>query len=205
MEYDNDVEYIPYIEDTNDNTNLGYLYIMYNERYGNNILKIGSTKNPIGRYTNYITYLDKKHKFIKIIKITAGNKNCFSLDNLLKRHSTMYKYPYCRVNNGGGTEFYECTDPNILITWLNSLGAKPIDVTLEYDDNRIKTELKKYIKKNKVSITSYDKTECDRIVEKCAKINMYINEINLMLRDYQKEAINVFDTKLSNTFFSGYI
>jgi hypothetical protein len=81
-------------------TTKGYLYMLYNKAYDifdNHIIKIGSSKNPIGRLYNYITSFPTECKFIKVVEITGGKYTCYQSDTLLKRNSINKKYPYEKI------------------------------------------------------------------------------------------------------------
>ena len=113
-----------------------YIYVMHhNYAYSTPILsnsaqKIGSTKNPIGRFKTYYTYYVDRPKCFRLYEI---NKNCYVVDNLIQ--STFAEYNV-RANPVSGTEFYTLDLTTDMIEEFfrkNKISFKIID----YDELRV--------------------------------------------------------------------
>jgi superfamily II DNA or RNA helicase len=226
----------------------GYIYMLYNESFNifstcnDDVRKIGSTKNPTNRFFDYLTYYPTRSKFLKVIEITAGDNNCYQIDNLLWQHCTELSYPYSKVQWSGGFEFYKITDSNLLMEWLHLIGANPIDKTEYYTDisKRITKKLNNYTNDKKLlfrlskfddnkirlkepfqmeqldkimnnTINSYEPNSREILYKKIKSIQFnnvknvttFANNAYNELRDYQKNAVDVFSQKLSDKYFQG--
>lgn len=103
--------------------NLGYLYFIHNEWY-RYLNKIGSTINPVNRFFNYKTYYPTRCNYTLVIRIINSRYNCYQLDDMLKRDTVHKDYPFRRIKQGGGIEFYDVNNKSNIFKWLDQYNVK---------------------------------------------------------------------------------
>jgi superfamily II DNA or RNA helicase len=114
-------------------------------------LKIGSTQNFEKRVSNYITcspHFDNSSHKIWVFDIIKSNYNCYQLDFIINKLSSMYSYPFKKYDSTGGTEFYHMDEHTKLIDFLSKLNIK--FTFKQIDVNELRNKVKQYSKKESI-------------------------------------------------------
>eukprot|EP01084_Bolivina_argentea_P203768 347955_1 len=142
-------------DDINDDNDNGYIYVFKN-------IKIGSTKYPRHRIATYQTMEINKIKYDAVFRIDKSNKiNCYLIDELIKSDKSRNFKRFCEIGHNGGTELYQHTKGNTLISdlikWFNDNSIKYKKCPFN-DPNKYPLCYKQYVEKEKnVKNQIYDK------------------------------------------------
>jgi superfamily II DNA or RNA helicase len=155
----------------------GYIYIRDNKWYmQNNVYKVGITTSIKDRSNTYITGEIYRGFYVKIYELNVNQSQLNLIDNLI---IDKFKKDY-NIYFDGGKEFYNRKIINEIEPYLNKLNIKFITKTED--------ELKRINRENNedIIINNYLK-----LVSKLLK-----NENEIILRDYQINAINYIKNEL---------
>jgi len=158
--------------------------------------KIGSTRNFEKRVTNYITgcpHFDNKSHKIWVYNITKSDYNCYQLDYIINKLSSLYSIPFTKFDDTGGTEFYHVDNHlklNGLLTKLNiEFKCKQIDV------DELRNKVKIYSKKESRDCEDEDEIMLQSVTD--FQLTEIENKLNLKktfaLKDYQIDFRNAFN------------
>lgn len=129
-----------------------------------NMYKIGKTKNINTRISSYITCNPHKPNVLHLRYV----KNMTLVENILKVTLKTYNY----IGNGGGKEWYMCSNLDILKNEINSV----INFISERTDRHITTHL---------DLPITDEDEMDTLIETgqiklCTECNMFTEANNII-------------------------
>ena len=156
--------------------------------------KIGSTQNFEKRVTNYITgcpHFDNSSHKIWVFDIIKSQYNCYQLDYIINKISSLYSYPYIKYDDTGGTEFYHANSHTKLKEFLTKLNiefkCKQIDV------DELRSKIKAYTKKESRECEDEDEILLQSVTD--IQLTEIEDKLKLVktfeLKDYQIEFRNV--------------
>ncbi len=171
-------------------------------------LKIGSTSNFEKRVSNYITscpHFDNTSHKIWLFNIIKSKYNCYQLDFIINKLSSLYSYPYKKFNGSGGTEFYCVETYEKLCDFLTKLDIKFKCTSIDVDDLRSKVKI--YTKKESRECEDEDEVMLQSITDlELTEIEKKLNlKITFTLKDYQiifRNAVKNFTSRLNHIIVS---
>lgn len=157
-------------------------------------LKIGSTQNFEKRVSNYITcspHFDNSSHKIWVFDIIKSNYNCYQLDFIINKLSTMYSCPFKKYDSTGGTEFYHMDEYTKLNDFLTKLNIKFI--FKQIDVNELRVRIKKYSKKESIECELEDDEFLRSITD------LQLGEIENILKLGNDFSLKPYQTIIRNT------
>ena len=126
----------------NSNNN-GYLYIIINQSFEENDVKIGSTRDYEKRYFGYKTYSKYPYKYKRIYRINNNLCNCYELDDIIKKEFNRHRYHI----EDGGIEHYNIINIDEITYFLDKININ-YDILNSIDESKFQQlssiELKKF-------------------------------------------------------------
>jgi superfamily II DNA or RNA helicase len=165
-----------------ENEDLGYIYVLYNPSFVDFQVKIGSTKNYVNRYHAYKTYHKDPSTFIKVYRIDESKINCYVIDELLKKHSNQFNIHRYTID-GGGTEHYILKNISYLENFFQTLNIKFKDITSEINTDKLKKNTTEF----KIELKQFDLDEEKEYLKQINNFNFDELDINDEIEKYKKE------------------
>lgn len=182
------------------------LYILHQLVFA--YFKIGSTQNFEKRVANYITgcpHFDNTSHKIWIFHIIKSDYNCYQLDYIINKLSSLHSYPYAKYDDTGGTEFYHAGSHTKLVDFLTKLN---IEFTFkQIDVDELRSKIKAYTKKESRECEDNDEFMLQSVTDiQLAEIEDKLKlKKTFELKDYQimfRDTVKNFTSRLNHIIVS---